>query len=270
MHCYQTAFKEYLLDSLELHIDLSHLIDNAQAVENKVDLQKRLAIYKNNMYFSLIEALCKMYPVVMRLVGENYFKKISRQFVQENPPLNPDISQYGESFPIFIAAHRGCQDLNYLPDVARLEWLCQRAFNAGDDAVLRPESLAEIDQEKLLNLKFKLHASACILFSEYPVDVIWHENLQVKVDEIKLNCGQMSHLLIYRKDYSVQVVNLKPKIYQLLRCFKEGKTIEHAWAEIKAKNLVIDEEFSEILAYLLGLEVFSQAFFDRLENDGKT
>jgi len=63
---------------------------------------RRFAVYRNNVAVSLVEALGARFPVVKRLVGEEFFRAMAHAFVSREPPLSPLLIHYGETFPAFI------------------------------------------------------------------------------------------------------------------------------------------------------------------------
>ena len=65
--------------------------------------ERRFAVHRNTVAASLIEALQARFPVVQRLVGEDFFRAMARAFVALEPPSSPLLFLYGESFAAFIA-----------------------------------------------------------------------------------------------------------------------------------------------------------------------
>lgn len=142
--------------------------------------EQRFAIYRNNVYASLTSALRSRFPVVARLVGEEFFAAAARQFVASHPPRSPVLLAYGAEFPGFLAALDAAADLLYLADVARLEWLQAEAFHAADAAPLAAEALAALPFEHADRLILALHPAVRVLASPYPVFSIWRTNARDK------------------------------------------------------------------------------------------
>ncbi|NWG24643.1 MAG: putative DNA-binding domain-containing protein, partial [Pseudorhodoplanes sp.] len=65
-------------------------------------IQKRFAVYRNNVTASLVTALRTRFPVIEKLVGDEFFAAMARVFVLENPPRSPILAEYGDSFPSFL------------------------------------------------------------------------------------------------------------------------------------------------------------------------
>ena len=81
---------------------------------------RRFSIYRNTIAVSLIGAIEARYPVMRRIVGEEFFRGMARAFVARNKPETPVILHYGTAFPDFVASFEPVRDLAYLPDVARI------------------------------------------------------------------------------------------------------------------------------------------------------
>ena len=64
----------------------------------------RFNVYRNNVYVSLIDALAEIFPVSQTLVGDEFFRAMAREYLQENLPKTPIIGEYGATFSGFIRA----------------------------------------------------------------------------------------------------------------------------------------------------------------------
>ena len=91
---------------------------------------RRLQIYRNNVALNLTGALEAAYPVVRRLVGEEFFRYAAARYIARHPSRSGDLHEFGESFPAFLETFGPVAGLVYLPDVARLEWAIHQVFHA--------------------------------------------------------------------------------------------------------------------------------------------
>ncbi len=140
------------------------------------DAPTRMAVYRNNCAVARIEALKANYPIVARLVGDDFFVGMARQFSYARPPRHTALGAYGEDFPVFIADFAPARELPYLADVARLEWACALAFGAEDGAPMTIEALAGLDPEALLDARPIFHPAARAVVSAHPIVAIYHAN----------------------------------------------------------------------------------------------
>jgi putative DNA-binding protein len=122
---------------------------------------------------SLIAALAARFPVVQRLVGEEFFRAMARAYVVEEPPRSPVLIEYGDTFPGFIENFTPAAAIGYLADVARLELARGRAYHAGDAMPIDAGILASLVPENLDGLRLALHPSVFILESRLYAVTAW-------------------------------------------------------------------------------------------------
>ncbi len=90
------------------------------------DATARLNVYRNNVVFTLMQALRDTFPVLAALVGPAQFDHWALDFVHAQPPLQPVLTFYGEGFPDALNQHVSAEQA-HLADVARLEFARIRA-----------------------------------------------------------------------------------------------------------------------------------------------
>ena len=98
-------------------------------VWNGSDPTVRLAIHRNNVIISLVDALGETFAVVRQLVGAEFFAAMARCYVADQPPRSPVLAEYGESFAVWLAGFEPVRTVPYLTDMARLEFARVRAFH---------------------------------------------------------------------------------------------------------------------------------------------
>jgi hypothetical protein len=218
----QTAFATALLD-----VQLP--CPDGLCSANGADPASRFAVYRNNVQSSLINALADSYPVVMQLVGVEFFRSMAAIFVQTQPPHSPLMSHYGEGFVDFIAGFEPAASVAYLADVARLEGLRTRAYHAADASPIRPEEItAALAHPQILStLSVVLHPSLRLLDSPWPVVAIWaaHQR-QDSLAGIDLDRGQ--HALVLRNHLDVEVMVIEPGASVFIRQLIAGQPLLRA------------------------------------------
>lgn len=123
----------------------------------------RMAIYRNNVFGNWRGALESAYPVTRRIVGEAFFAALARAYACAEPSTSGDLSEYGARLAAFTASFEHAQDLPYLPDVARLEWLVHRAYHAAQAPAFDPARALEA----------RLAPACALLESGWPLVAIW-------------------------------------------------------------------------------------------------
>lgn len=193
--------------------------------------EARLGIYRNNVLHNLIEALRDVYPVVERLVGEEFFAHAARHYIQGHPSTSGDIHRFGEHFAGFLEAF--CSQLVYLGDTARLEWAWHEVFHAAEHPPLSLKRLAEVPPEDYASLRCSLHPACRLLSSLYPVHCIWQFNQpgHDTGETIDLAEGGV-RLLIHREPgcFAIAMEPVWAGEYTLLEELAQGNTLANAVA----------------------------------------
>jgi hypothetical protein len=198
----QTAMRRGLLDNGDAAV--------AATLSDALAPSGRLSIYRNTSRTALTNALRLSFPAVQRLVGEDFFEAAADAFITREPPHTAWLDLYGESFPEFLQSFEPAAALIYLPDVARLERAVGHALHAIDAEPLEYSQLLDIEPAIQERLCFIPHPSVSLVFSPYPVDVIWRAVLardDVALAAIDLSAGAV-RLLVERRAGEVEVTRM--------------------------------------------------------------
>jgi hypothetical protein len=95
---------------------------------------RRFNVYRNNVAASLTDALATGFPVIAKLLGEEFFRAMAGVFLRAHPPGDPRLQLWGGKFPGFLARFEPVAHLPYLPDMARLELGLRQSYHAADAA----------------------------------------------------------------------------------------------------------------------------------------
>ena len=136
-------------------------------------VERRFAVYRNNVAVALIGALEARYPVVRRLVGDDFFRAMAGAYVAAEKPRAPTLIHYGDGFPDFVAGFPPAGAVAYLADVARLENAWIEAYHAAEAAALSLDALAAIAPDGFEALRFRPHPAARLLSFAHPAASIW-------------------------------------------------------------------------------------------------
>ncbi len=149
----QEQFKDLMLDDPAL---LEAVPDDFASVfeEGDIALAERLKVYRSNIVGGITDNFAKTFPLLDKLVGEDFLKQMVRAFVMKHPPSAGCLNHYGEEFPDFIRNYEPAQELPYLPDMAALELALNTAYNAPDDEALSADSLSALAPEALGAARF--------------------------------------------------------------------------------------------------------------------
>lgn len=160
-------------------------------------VSRRFAVYRNNVFSGLIEAIEVGFPVVGTLLGEKLFRGVVGFYVGENPPSSPLIITYGAGFADALASLKKLSNYPYLPDLARLEYALRESYHMADKEPVSPEVLASFSVDELLEHRFKLAPSMRLIKSTWPIYDIWKKRAAPTGE----NEHQAQSVLVLRPDY---------------------------------------------------------------------
>jgi hypothetical protein len=205
------------------------VLDSAAAVPEPVTGKtegmpsRRFAVYRNNVYASLIDVLAGRFPVVGRLVGEDFFRAMARAYVAQEPPRSAVLIQYGSSFPAFIASFPPAAAVPYLADMASLEWAWHAAYHAADAAPLPLADLTRV-ADRAEEAVLTLHPSLAVVRSAYPIVSIFELNTQAgEVHPTRLEGGEDA--LIVRPKLEVEIRRLPQGDASFVLALKQQKSL---------------------------------------------
>lgn len=159
---------------------------------------KRFDVYRNNVAVSLTEALEVSFPVVRKLVGDDFFKSMAGVFLRRHPPESPILALYGHRFPAFLRNFTPVASLGYLPDIACLEQAIRESFHAADAVPITPTALQNLAPEALMSARLHLAPALRIIRSPWPIHAIWQFNM---IEGAPQPPGHGQDVLVSRVDY---------------------------------------------------------------------
>jgi hypothetical protein len=219
----------------------------------KGNTPRRFAVYRNNVVVGLIRTMEANFPVVVRLLGKDYFTGLAREFVLHNPPQSPLMFEYGQAFPAYLSVQDDLKDYAYLADVAKLEIAMRQSYHAADAPILAPEILAAVDPELLNENRFTPHPAMRLLSSGFAIVSIAKannsdENLEVP-DPL-----QPEWALLTRPEFDVVLTRLTESQFAFVQSLATGKSLG------EAADAAFDSDNDFDLASILGLVLLSGAF----------
>ena len=224
-------------------------------INKESDNNKRLDIYRNNVFYSLTAALGDLYPVVKKLTGAEFFNGTARAYLQQHPPEKAAMVFFAENFPEFLEVFEHSKDQAWLADVSRLELAWHQSYHAVDAEPLTPEQLSDIPPEQLALSTIALHPSVRLVHSPYPILQIWNANQddQINEDTIDLDSGGES-LCLFRPEFNVLIKKLGTGFYGFLNRLQAGMFLEQAI--VLATEVDPDFAADQVLAQCLSEGLF--------------
>jgi Putative DNA-binding domain len=189
---------------------------------------RRYAVYRNNVATGLARALAVRFPVTEKIVGEEFFTAMARDFVLASPPASPVLLHYGDDFPDFVAAFPPAAGLPYLADIVRLENAQVKAYHARDVTPIDTQFLARITPERVNGLVFVFHPAAAVLPSFHPIVTIWAMNSGVEPLAPIENWGAQN-ALVTRPELTVLTREISAGSARFLLALMQGATLGEAY-----------------------------------------
>jgi hypothetical protein len=212
----------------ELQREFSGAVFGAGVPALLADQAAGFGIYRTNVLTNLSEALAAVYPVVKRVVGEEYFTRAARQYALRTPSASGDIHDYGAGFADYVRELPGAAELLYLPDLARLEWTLHRVFHAAERAPLDPERIRAVLASGGADFDVALHPACRVAAARYPVQHIWEAH-QGPEDPPPLEIApQVTFLLVARRGGDLVVETLRHEEFKVLHALQRGEAMDAA------------------------------------------
>lgn len=186
---------------------------------------RRFSVYRNNVAGSLTEALEQSFPVLVKLLGEAFFKAMAGVFLRQHPPKSRMMMQYGEAMPAFLAGFPPLAHLPYLADVARLEQALREAYHTADVTPLSPEVLGAVPPDRFMASRLVLAPALRLVASAYPVLAIWRANTQEGAPPPIM---QPEAALVLRPEYDPEPHLLPPGGADFVAALLAGETVGDA------------------------------------------
>jgi hypothetical protein len=223
--------------------------------ESKFGSPARLDIYVNNALFGLTDILAGAYPVVQKIVGEEFFKTAARHYLKAHPQPAGNRHEFGAEFSSFLRSFEPAATLPYLPDIAALEWAYFQAEIADDAGALDVQELAGlITAQPDFGLTF--HPSVRLVDLRFNALEIWQVHQEAEIGSITL-CEKRETIAVWRGPEDVVLLkNLSAPLRKLLVSCQEGESFAEAMAKA-AEGLPELQAFQQEFAQTVLLGVFA-------------
>lgn len=139
------------------------------------------AIYRGNAVANRERALANAYPVLKRLVGDDFFRALARELWHRSPAAAGDLNGFGEGLDAFLRGFAPVAPYPYMPAMAALEWALHQAHYAPDSQALDGGELARLDPAALGDVRLALRPGCRVLGFGWDVPALWLAHRQADV-----------------------------------------------------------------------------------------
>jgi len=209
-----------------LHGQPAGLLDEIAA--DGIDPAGRLRIHENNARAAFEGALERIYPVLRRRVGDDYFRQLAYGYRELYPSRSGDLLWVGRDFPAFVAETEADTGYAWLADLARLEWACELATNAAWDPPLDVASLAWIPEDSVAEARLGLQPSMFCVSSAFPVFDVWQANQPgASGESVDFGRGGQQVLVACGPD-GLELRTVAPDALHFVRALQDGASLGEA------------------------------------------
>ncbi|XGA68492.1 DUF692 family protein [Duganella sp. BuS-21] len=194
----------------------------AQCKSGSSDAAHRYALYRGNLTETWTKTLAAAYPVVLALLGEEFFGGLARAYGRVHLSDDGDLNRFGAHFATFLRDFPHAADYPYLPDMATLEWQLHRAHYAPQAQVLSAAQLAAIAPDQIEAAVFTLHPAVQLLASPWAVIPLWLAHQPDSGVDFPEDMTTPSHGVVVRPAWRAGVQPLSPASYAALQVLQEG------------------------------------------------
>lgn len=244
----QAAFAAHLSG-----VDRADLV--ALVAGDSIPAAARLDVYRHHVLESLTAALAATFSTVQALVGQEFFRRLARDFVRGCLPTQPVLAEYGAAFSAFIDGYAAVRNLPYLTDIARLDWALAVACQAPLGRCLTVADMSVVPAERLPSMSIVMPQGTALIGSPYPLDAIWQASQPDAAEgTVDLNSGPC-RLLVLRRRHDAAFTTLGAGEEAFLASLIAEGTLEEAAAAALGREAGFD--LSNSFARLMALEAFA-------------
>jgi hypothetical protein len=217
-----------------------------------------MAVYRNTVVHGAVEALRANYPVVEQVLGQEMFESVAVDFASQCPPRRPVLALYGARLAEWLEEQPWIGDLDYLPDVARVERLRVESLMAAD---ADPLSAGEVKARKSAGLALSLHPSVRFDWLGTPAMSIWLAHQHAIGSEIAPEWRAEGALFVRPSPFVVHTPRIGAAAHRMLFGLRIGESANAAITA--AQQLYPNEDCESVFAALVNLGLFAAISSER-------
>jgi hypothetical protein len=177
----------------------------------------------------LIRLLVRRFPVMQRLLGEESFMRAACPYVLTHPLQRGGLLYFGETFPTFLRSLGGAASIEYLADIASLEWARHKASYALPAVPVGSVPSSWLSSAQLPRLRVALHPSVSLILSRFPIVTIWDANRSTS-QPCAICLWKAEPALVAKPCRTTEMRRLPPGGYEFFNALGAGLTIGDAAA----------------------------------------
>ncbi len=169
------------MNSLEtLQTDFLSAIYGAPNLQGlKAGFTDNLDIYRNNLVLGLYENLSGKFPIVLELLGSEFFENTAAQFIKFEPLNQGHNNDFGAKLSLFLEGFLE-SDFKFVAKIAEIEWA---KFVAESQSQLNKVGFAEIANAlQIGNMNIELNPSLSLIHADFNAFELYFAHLNGDID----------------------------------------------------------------------------------------
>jgi hypothetical protein len=177
----------------------------------------------------LKDALADLYPKTKVFVGDDFFDAVAGAFITKTPPKSPLLFLYGAEFPDFLGQFPALNQVGYVRDIARMEWLRNIILHAHYSPGLAISDFAALDDATLLKSRCVFRDTLQLIASTFSLRHLWAaaENPD-DVQLAQIDVQQPEMLVLRRQESVIDILPVDAAMFAFLCCLQDRNSIAAA------------------------------------------
>lgn len=189
----------------------------------------RLAIYGDGYFARLTDCLGHNLPALKNVLGNTAFESLARNYLTKHPSTFRSVDEVGHRLPEFLATRGNLGPWKFLPDLARLEWACHRAFYADDAPPLRPADLQNRSAREWGRARLTFSPSARLLRLKWPLIALWRaEGRGPRRRWAAIRPRETDCLVFRNRDHQIRVWEIPKNLAAVFPALRRGRPLGSA------------------------------------------
>ena len=213
----------------------------------QLNLKEAFEVYHNGYNARLTEALSETFEAVHWVLGDSMFHDLARHYIESQPSVSYNLSDYGESFPEYLRMTSFTKGIPFIYDLARFEWMFKEIFHSPTPDPLPVERIQELMHAE--DFKISFIESMMLFESPYSVYEIWSRRKKPQYEFEDINWSQPENLVIYKKEQKIFVKKLSEIELHILEELQDGQPVTTALAEYA--NSLTQEKIAQLFQMMM-------------------
>lgn len=209
-----------------------------QIRHNQIHPEFRFNVYRNTIFQNLRHALELTFPSIWKLVGKECGDALALTFVQNkiNLPRSNCLDDWGRRFPKFLQDTKAVSHLDYLKDVAQIDWFKHLSYCASDYRAMNPIKLQNRLNSHPETLRLRFNPTVFLYSSPYFLKDIF-DLIENPIEHERINL-QLTHsyVVISRQHHQIHTHWVSEEIFDFFSQIKKHYTLMQAYEYTLQKN----------------------------------